>query len=236
MLAIDFQKVCKNYRQQSVLKQISFQIKIGEFFGLVGVNGVGKTTLLKSTLDFCNINQGNIHILGITHTSSQARQPIAFLPEQFTPPHYMTGKDFLMYMAELYGYKYDEDKVRAIFQVLDVNLNALKQSVGNYSKGMAQKLGLAACFLSNKPILILDEPMTGLDPKVRIYLKRYLLSLKQQRVTLFFSTHLLVDVEILCDRMAILHEGHVRFVGTPAECCTQFMAPTLEQAYLRCIE
>jgi len=235
MLAIDFNKVFKNYRQQSVLKQITFQIEVGEFFGLVGVNGVGKTTLLKSTLDFCDINQGSIHILGVTHTLPQARQQIAFLPEQFTPPHYMTGEHFLLYMAKLYDHAYDESKVHHIFKILDIQIEALKQSVSNYSKGMAQKLGLAACFLSNKQILILDEPMTGLDPKVRAYLKQYLLGLKKQGVTLFFSTHLLADVEILCDRMAILHEGSVRFVGTPADCCTQFMASTLEDAYLRCV-
>lgn len=235
MIAIDFQQVYKNYRRRSVLKDISFQIQEGEFFGLVGVNGVGKTTLLKSSLDFCDINQGNIYILGVNHTSVQARQQVTFLPEQFTPPHYMTGKHFLMYMAKLYMHPYNEKKMQTIFQVLDLHMDALEQTVNSYSKGMAQKLGLAACFLSDRRLLILDEPMTGLDPKVRAYLKQYLLTLKNQGATLFFSTHLLADVEALCDRMAILHEGEVRFVGTPVDCCAQFSAPTLEQAYLHCI-
>ena len=102
---------------------------------------------------------------------------------------------------------------------------------------MAQKLGLLSCFLREKPLLIFDEPMSGLDPRARAYLKKYLLNLKQAgHTTMFFSTHLLVDVEALCDRMAILHDGQLRFIGTPSDCCQQYGTDDLEQAYLRCIE
>ena len=100
---------------------------------------------------------------------------------------------------------------------------------------MAQKLGLAACFLSRKDLIILDEPMSGLDPKARILVKRYLQSLKEQGHTLFFSTHMLADVAELCDRMGILHEGRLRFIGSPGACCEAFGAESLEQAYLNCI-
>jgi ABC-2 type transport system ATP-binding protein len=187
-------------------------------------------------LDFCEIDAGKIDICNQSHLQPQTRHCLAFLPEQFTPPYYLTGRDFLKYVAQLHYHSYDHAQALALCEKLDLATSALSQMVKNYSKGMAQKLGLVACFLSHKPLLILDEPMGGLDPKARAYLKRHLLSLKAQGTTLFFSTHLLADVESLCDRMAILHEGQLRFVGTPAECCTQFATSELEEAYLRCIK
>lgn len=233
---LKFQNVCKDYQKQRILDHINLQISPGEFFGLVGVNGAGKTTLIKSVLDLCEIDEGSIHLFGTQHTDHNARTHLAFLPEQFFPPYYLTGQNFLTYMARLHGHVYDSAQAETICQTLDLAVSALKQPVRDYSKGMAQKLGLAACFLSGKTLLVLDEPMSGLDPKARAYLKHYLLKLRKNKITLFFSTHLLTDVEALCDRMAILHEGRLPFVGTPLECCTTFAAQNLEQAYLNCIE
>jgi ABC-2 type transport system ATP-binding protein len=236
MSLLNFQQVCKTYQHQPILNHITFQIEPGEFFGLVGVNGAGKTTLLKSMLDFCQIDEGNIYLFDLPHTKPEARAPLTFLPEQFSPPYYLTGKNFLAYMTRLHGQVYDPAKVRAMFQTLDLAESALNQPVRSYSKGMAQKLGLAACFLCEKQLLVFDEPMSGLDPKARAYLKHYLLKLKAKGITLFFSTHLLVDVEALCDRMAILHEGQLQFIGSPTECCATFAAQDLEEAYLKCIK
>lgn len=231
---IKFQNVYKSYQTQSVLDHIDLDIHEGEFFGLVGVNGAGKTTLMKILLDFCDVSTGQIEILNTHHTRPHSRVQLAFLPEQFIPPYFLSGYQFLKYMANLHGHTHCEADIDNICHVLNLPRHVLKQSVRDYSKGMAQKLGLAACFLSNKKILILDEPMSGLDPKARAYIKRYLMSLKP-KITLFFSTHLLADVEALCDRMAILHEGSLKFIGTPSECCQTFETNDLEQAYLRCI-
>ena len=236
MSVIEFKSVCKHYQHQPVLKHIDLQILQGEFFGLVGVNGAGKTTLIKCLLDLCEIDSGDIHLLGIAHTDHHARTHLAFLPEQFLPPYYLTGQHFLVYIAKLQGDVYEPTRAHEICQILDFAVSALKKPVRDYSKGMAQKLGIAACLLSDKRLLVLDEPMNSLDPKARAYLKRYLQALKAKGTTLFFSTHLLADVEALCDRMAILHEGRLPFIGTPSECCTTFAAPNLEQAYLNCIE
>ncbi len=236
MSILHFQQVCKTYQRHPILDHITFQVEPGEFFGLVGVNGAGKTTLIKSMLDFCEIDNGSILLFDLPHTNPKARSNLAFLPEQFSPPYYLTGKSFLTYMAKLHGQTYDSPFAETLCHTLDLATSALNQPVRSYSKGMAQKLGLAACFFCNKHLLIFDEPMSGLDPKARAYLKRYLLYLKQQGTTLFFSTHLLADVEALCDRMAILHEGVLQFIGSPTECCTQFASATLEDAYLKCIE
>lgn len=234
--ALLFEKVVKRYARQCVLNEVSFSVNAGEFFGLVGVNGAGKTSLIKSLLDFSAIDGGTIQIFGVDHRLPEARARLAYLPERFLPPHYLKGRDFLQYMARLYGGAFQEARVTQMFATLDLDESALTKSVRDYSKGMAQKLGLAACFLSDKEVFVLDEPMSGLDPKARALLKNYLQQLKVAGKTLFFSTHMLADVEALCDRIAILHGGMLRFIGSPQACCAQFNAPNLEQAYLACIE
>ncbi len=233
--AIEFQQTVKHYDKKMALRQIDLCIGSGEFFGLVGMNGAGKTTLLKCLLDFCAIDSGQIRIFGVSHRETTARSPLAFLPERFMPPYYLNGGDFLKYMLRLQGIPYEHARVLAMLQSLDLDATALTTPVHNYSKGMTQKLGLAGCFLANKQLYVLDEPMSGLDPKARALLKNRLLDIKTGGGTLFFSSHALADVEEICDRMAILHHGELRFVGTPAECCARFEAVTLEQAYLKCI-
>lgn len=207
----------------------------GEFFGLVGVNGAGKTTCIKGLLDFSRPDAGDIQLFGLPCTETSARQRVAYLPERFLPPYHLTGIGFLTYISALHGIRPSRDEMEALSRALDLAPKALDRPVRDYSKGMAQKLGLVGCFLSRKDLLILDEPMSGLDPKARVLVKRHLQSLRESKTTVFFSTHMLFDVEALCDRMGILHEGELRFVGTPAECCAAYDAPDLEEAYLRCI-
>lgn len=233
--ALQFQNLVKNYQNKQVLKGINLEIKQAEFFGLVGMNGAGKTTLIKCLLDFCAFDSGNINIFGVNNQETQSRQPLAFLPERFMPPYYLTGADFLKYMLKLQSIAYVQEEAEKTLVELDLDLSAMTNPVRSYSKGMTQKLGLAACFLAQKKLYVLDEPMSGLDPKARVLLKARLQQLKESGGTLFFSSHALADVEGLCDRMAILHEGQLRFVGTPADCKKQFEADSLEQAYMRCI-
>ncbi len=233
--AIKVEKLCKSFSGTQVLNEIDLTVAKGEFKGLIGVNGAGKTTLIKCLLDFCEVTSGNIEIFGTTHTKKEARKRLVFLPERFVPPYYLTGKDFLVYMAELHGVEYNNKKVTDLFKILDLESSALLKPVRDFSKGMAQKLGLAACLMSEKDLLVLDEPMSGLDPKARAYLKQHLIELKQAGKTLFFSTHMLADIEVLCDRVAILHDGRIRFAGTIEECTDKFKADNLEQAYLACV-
>jgi len=233
--AFRFEHLIKSYASTPVLHDLDLEIATGEFFGLVGMNGAGKTTLIKCLLDFCEIDSGTIEILGVSHRETAAREQLAFLPERFVPPYYLTGGDFLRYMLKLNNLAYDQEEVEHTLHSLDLDSSALNRPVRTYSKGMTQKLGLSACFLSKKTLLLLDEPMSGLDPKARALLKNQLRELHLAGHTLFFSSHSLADVEEICDRMAILHDGKPGFVGTPAQCCQTYQANNLEQAYLRCI-
>lgn len=232
---VRFSGVSKSYGPARVLRGIDLEIAPGAFLGLAGINGAGKTTLIKCLLDFCEVDAGAIEIHGVEFRRPDARARLAFLPERFTPPYFLTGREFVRSMMELGGGAYDEARTRAMFESLDLDRAALDQPVRSYSKGMTQKLGLAACFLSERPLYLMDEPMSGLDPKARALLKRHLQSFRERGRTLFFSSHTLADVEEICERMAILHQGALRFVGTPAECRRHFAADSLEQAFMNCI-
>lgn len=241
--ALHFRQLVKRYAGTPVLDGIDLTIAPGECVGLVGVNGAGKTSLLKCLFDFVRVDSGSIEIFGRSHRDAASRHPLAFLPERFMPPYYLNGAEFLQYMARLHGQRYDTREAHAMLDALDLDHAALSMPARKQSKGMTQKLGLAACFLSNKQAYVLDEPMSGLDPKARACLKERLLHARSGGATVFFSTHALADVEELCDRMAILHGGRLRFIGTPAACRaaygtadgTAYGAPTLEQAFLACV-
>lgn len=233
--ALRLQQVVKRYGTAPVLHGVDLEIGAGQCFGLVGVNGAGKTSLIKCLLDFCALDGGAIDIFGQPHSRPAARQPLGFLPERFTPPYYLTGADFIRYLLTLQQLRYEPAAVHAMLAALDLDPDALKRTVRSYSKGMTQKLGLAACLLAPKRLYVLDEPMSGLDPKARALLKQQLRNLHESGSTLFLTSHALADVDELCDQMAILHDGRIRFSGTPAACRAQYGAQTLEQAFMTCI-
>lgn len=234
-VAIRFADVGKSYAGVPALSGLSLEVRRGEFFGLVGVNGAGKTTLIKCLLDFCDADAGAIEIFRVPHRATAARARLAFLPERFNPPFYLTGRDFLRYMLKLYRTPYDEAEAARMFRELDLEPSALDRLARTYSKGMTQKLGLAACLLSGKDLYVLDEPTGGLDPKARALLKGELAALRRSGRTVFFTSHALADVAEICDRLAVLHSGRLRFAGTPQELTGRYHAPDLEQAFLACI-
>jgi ABC-2 type transport system ATP-binding protein len=235
-IALSLRGVRKSYGPHVALADFTLTVREGELFGLVGVNGAGKTTLIRCLLDFAAADAGTIEIFGVAHTHTAARRELAFLPERFLPPYYLTGRDFLRYMLTLHGCVFATDRALAVCDALDLGRRALDLPVRSFSKGMTQKLGLAACLLSGKRLYVLDEPTSGLDPKARALLKRELLGLRSRGRTLFVTSHLLSDVEQLCDRMAVLHAGNIRFVGTPAELLSRYATTDMEQAFLACID
>lgn len=233
--ALRFSHVFKRYDQAEVLRGVDLEVGAGELFGLVGVNGAGKSSLIKCLFDFIALDAGRIEIFGRPHLAPASRRPLVLLPENFRPPYYFKGAEFLRYALKLHGLPYQQDQVMRLLDALDLAPDALTRMVREYSKGMTQKLGLAACLLAvqgAREALVLDEPTSGLDPKARALFKAQLHTLRARGVTVFFSSHALADVAELCDRMAILHEGQLVFVGTPAACLAAYGAATLEQAFL----
>ena len=230
--ALRFHEVRKTYAGAVALDAFTLSIEAGECFGLVGVNGAGKTTLLKCVLDFCEADSGSIDIFGVSHELTAARAPLAYLPEHFNPPHYLTGRDFLQYMAKMHRGAYSESAALDMAKALDLDPAALDKAVRAYSKGMNQKLGLAACLLSRKALYLFDEPTSGLDPRARILLKRRLSALHDEGRTVFFTSHSLADVEDMCNRVAVIDGGRLCFTGTPETLKRSQNADSLEQAFM----
>lgn len=234
--ALRFAGVRKRYGKAEVLRGVSFSVAAGRAYGLAGVNGAGKTTLIKCMLDLAAADDGAIEIFGVSHRVPAARSRLAFLPERFVPPWYLTGGDFLRFMLRLDGREYVQREVEAMLAALDLDVSALSRPARSFSKGMTQKLGLAACFLGRRDLYILDEPMSGLDPKARASLKDLLAAERARGATLFFTTHALGDIEAVCDELTVLHRGVPYFSGAPQALCDHYGESALERAFLRCIE
>lgn len=236
MKIIECKNLIKSYGTKQVLDDINLSVIEGEFFGLVGMNGSGKSTMIKAMLDLVGIDAGEIKLFGESHHHVVSRKNIAYLPDRFTPPPHLKGKDFVRYMLALQGRDCDDGEINNMLDSLELDISSMQSSVASLSKGMTQKLGLAACLLSNKKLLVLDEPMSGLDPKARVLFKKELHNKKQQGMALFFSSHVLADVDELADRMAVLHQGKLMYVGSTQGLKEKYSTDVLEDAYMRCIE
>ncbi|MGH8691309.1 MAG: ABC transporter ATP-binding protein [Burkholderiales bacterium] len=225
----------KRYGKFAALAGIDLDLAAGEAFGLVGANGAGKTTLIKCVLDLTACDAGAIEIFGVAARNPAARRRLAYLPERFNPPRYLRAREFLAMMLELAGERYDASRVCGLFDELELDRGALEQPLRTLSKGMTQKVGLAACFVLPRDLYVLDEPMSGLDPAARVAVKSLLRRLAAEGRTLFFTSHVLADVDELCSSIAVLERGRIRFRGAPAALSARYSETSLERAFLRCV-
>ncbi len=233
--AVRVSGLTKRYGPQLVLDAVDLEVAAGAAFGLLGLNGAGKTTLIKCLLDLCAHDAGRLALFGVAAEEPRARARLVYLPERFVPPHHLSGREFLALMLALGGRDYDAARVEARLAQLELEPAVLERRVRALSKGMTQKLGLAAVLLVERDLYVLDEPMSGLDPASRIAVKSALQDLVAEGRTLFFTSHVLTDVEEICDSIAVLDRGTFRFCGAPGELCARHGEDNLERAFLRCI-
>ncbi|MDB2682946.1 ABC transporter ATP-binding protein [Alphaproteobacteria bacterium] len=235
--ALSVQNVTISYGAAPVVNEISLDIAQGETFGLIGLNGAGKTTLIKAILGLRGQEQGEISVLGRSSSNKSARENLAFLPERFEPPWFLSGVEFVKFSQKMYRQPFSEKKVYEMAESLALDTKALKRRVQTYSKGMRQKLGLIATLLTQCNLLVLDEPMSGLDPRARNLVKKMLVDHGAQKDrTIFLSSHILADMDEICDRVCVLDEGIIKFVGTPKQMKAETKAENLEQSFLDLIE
>lgn len=227
--------ISKRYGSHLVLDDVSLMLERGEIFGLIGLNGVGKTTLIKIILNLATAASGEVFIGGVPCTQVASRKHVSYLPEKFQPSSYLHGMEYLSLTLSYYGKSLDEDAARQMARRVDLDPEALPRMVKSYSKGMGQKLGLIGAFMADQPLLILDEPMSGLDPRARVCLKELLIDMRKAGKTVFFSSHILSDIDEICDRIGVIHDGKLIYVGAPAAFKQSQQQPELEQAFLRSI-
>lgn len=234
--AIAVRNVAADYGQGRVVENISFELKAGETFGLMGLNGAGKTTLIKIILGLMEASEGSVEVFGQKTLGPEGKSRIAYLPEKFEPPAFLSGLEFIEFSLKLYRRSFKVDDVMQAADRVSLSRAALKRRVNTYSKGMRQKTGLMGTWLTECPLLILDEPMSGLDPRARAMVKDEIAACRARGMTIFLSSHILSDMDEICDRVAVLHDGGIRFTGTPQELKQKTGQEYLERAFLKSIE
>ena len=233
MTPLKISEISKSFADRSILDKVNFDVKPNEIFGFIGLNGQGKTTLIKIILDLLDQDSGEVEIFGVSRLLPEARRKVCYLPEKFQPSAHLKGEEFVRFVLDFYGKKPDMTRAKQICDNLDLRFEVLKQKVTKYSKGMVQKLGLLAVFLSDAELIILDEPMSGLDPKARIALKKELIAYKNSGKTVFFSSHILSDMDEICDSIAVLNESRIAYVGTPQGFKIKHEQDSLDKAFLK---
>ena len=201
-------------RRKRVLHGISFGVKEGEIFGFVGPNGAGKTTTLKVLMGLIRATEGQASILGCDVSETSFRRHVGFLPENPYFYDYLSGREILRFYAKLSGLprRQRADRVETLLEWVGLS-HAADARLRTYSKGMLQRVGIAQALVHDPKVVFLDEPMSGLDPIGRKEIRDLILRLRSQGKTVFMNTHILPDVEMLCDRVAIIVQGRIQHEG-----------------------
>ena len=206
-------KVYKAKKGKSVqaLTSLEFSVASGEVFGFLGPNGAGKSTTIKAVMGQIAPTGGSALIFGTTASDSKARMRVGYLPENPAFYDFMTAREYLLFVGRTFGMEPETIRTESerVLELLELSA-AADRLVRGYSKGMVQRLGIAQAMLHDPDLYILDEPMSGLDPVGRALVKEIIRSLKAKGKTVFFSTHITADVEIVCDRVAVIVGGKLR--------------------------
>ena len=235
------QKLRVEYRSRELrqgtkvaLNGLDLEVRAGEVFGFLGPNGAGKTTTMNVLLGFVPLTSGSASLFGIDVRQPIARQRIGYLPELTYYYKFLTAEELLRFYAKIFGLARSEadKRIAELLKLVELE-HAAKRPIKSYSKGMQQRVGLAQSLINNPDLLILDEPTSGLDPLGRMKVREIIQRLKEQGKTVFFSSHELGEVETVCDRVAIVHQGELKAIGTVAEVTAGH--ENLEKAFLKIV-
>jgi ABC-2 type transport system ATP-binding protein len=224
-LAIEIEHLSKEYpfgflhlKRKKSLEDLNMQVPTGEVFGFLGPNGAGKSTTIKLLMRLIFPTSGTARILGKSIEDVSMHRDIGYLPEQPYFYDYLTAAELLNYFARFHGLNTADRQERVQRMLKKVGLDTAKKiQLRKYSKGMLQRAGLAQAILHDPQVVVLDEPMSGLDPLGRREVRDIILELKKEGRTVLFSTHILSDAEMLCDRVGVIVGGKLRGVGRPGE-------------------
>jgi ABC-2 type transport system ATP-binding protein len=218
---ISIKNVSKSYNKKNkIIEKINLEIKDGEIFGFLGPNGAGKTTTIKMITGILDIDEGDILINNnsIKTNPIQAKKSFGYVPDSPDMFLNLKGIEYLNFIADIYEISQEKrkQKIEELSKLFEIN-NVLNDKIKSYSHGMRQKIIIIGSLLHEPQNWIIDEPMTGLDPKSTFELKQIMKKITSENKCVFFSTHILDVAEKLCDRIAIINKGKILFVGTLAE-------------------
>lgn len=205
-------------RKVVALQDLDLEVKRGEIFGFLGPNGAGKSTTINLLMNLIKPTTGEASLLGIPVTEASSRKNLGYLPENPTYYGYLNARELLAMVGKIHGLDGREIQRRSkeVLELLALP-SEKRRTISGFSKGMVQRVGLAQAIFHDPEVIILDEPMSGLDPPGRKLVADLMLKLRDQGRTIFFSTHILHDVEVICDRIGIITNGQLRFCGSLAE-------------------
>ena len=235
-----FENVWKTYakditaKTHTALQEVCFTLQKGETLGLVGANGAGKSTCIKLLMDFIRPDKGDVLIFNASPQKHESRQRIGYLPETASFPANLTILDMLRYTGVSCRMTYKEIASRGEKWLKRLNLwEAQRRPLRDFSKGMQQRANFAIALLHNPELLILDEPMSGLDPIGRADILDLILELKNEGCSILFCSHILEDVDRVADRVLLLHKGKSLFEGKPVELCQATQTSTFVDGFLK---
>jgi ABC-2 type transport system ATP-binding protein len=217
------------------LNGLDLEVRAGEVFGFLGPNGAGKTTTMNVLLGFVHATGGVAHLFGVDVREPIARQRIGYLPELTYYYKFLTADELLRFYARIFEIPRAEAdrRIDALLKLVELE-HARGRTIKTYSKGMQQRVGLAQALINNPDLLILDEPTSGLDPLGRMKVREIIQRLKSEGKTVFFSSHELGEVESICDRVAIIHQGELKAEGKVSDLVAHYQCD-LERLFLKLI-
>jgi len=222
-------------RTKVALKGLNLNVAAGEIFGFLGPNGAGKTTTMNVLLGYVNPTGGAAYLFDVNVREPIARQRIGYLPELTYYYKFLTAEELLRFYARIFEIPRTETEKRIdqLLKLVELD-HARRRPIRTYSKGMQQRVGLAQALINNPDLLLLDEPTSGLDPLGRMKVREIIQRLKNEGKTVFFSSHELGEVETVCDRVAILHQGELKVEGRVNDLINQYQC-NLEQVFLKVV-
>ncbi|MGB9749887.1 MAG: ABC transporter ATP-binding protein [Caldisericia bacterium] len=235
MVVVSVDNLVKDYVNLRAVDRVSFTIEEGEIFGLIGPNGAGKTTTLRIIATILTMTSGDIKIFGydLRSESQKIREIISYLPEEAGAYKNLTGMEYLNFMASLYA-KNKEEKIKFVESAIEIAKleDRIKDKISSYSKGMVRKLLLSRSLMFKPKLAILDEPTSGLDVINSIEIREIIKGFTKLGTTVLLSSHNMLEVEFLSDRIALIDKGKILVEGKPEDLKRQFNARNIEEVFI----
>ena len=236
--SVHVENLCKDFGTFKALRGVSFSVKPGEVFGLIGPNGAGKTTTLRIISTLLRITSGTVKVMGydISKNPERARKILSYLPEDAGAYKNLTGRQYLEFMANFFanGHSYDEILKKGL-EITDLG-DRIDDKVETYSKGMARRLLVGRALMTSPKLAILDELTSGLDVINAQEIRKIAKQSARAGTTILLSSHNMLEVEYMCDRIALIHDGKIVETGTPADLMKKYESSNIEEVFVKVIE